>query len=168
MFILACFLLMLIPSSIADGDDDDDDKQIFGMDAEGLGEVALWTFIFTLSIIIWKPAHIWLQKNTKNIFENPKEVKKSMRVVNKFYMRAHYWIGLLAVVAGGVHGMAYLGEEDGWMYWAGWGGMILMSISGSLMLWKWPPRQVRKGARLLHAQRVILVVTIVLLLVAHD
>ena len=51
-------------------------------------------------------------------------------------MRAHYWIGLVAVVVGGVHGLGMIQEDNGWMYWAGWGGMVLMTITGALLLWK--------------------------------
>ena len=151
-----------------DDDDDDDDEKILGVDAEDLGEVALWTFVFTLTIVVWKPAFIYLQRNAKTLFKEPKPVKKKMKVFNRIYMRIHYWIGFIAVVVGGIHGLGSMSEDNGWMYWAGWAGMVSMTITGSLMLWKWPPKTVRKGARLLHAQRVTLVVTIILLYVAHD
>lgn len=151
-----------------DGDDNDDGKELLGMDGEDLGSVAQVLFIFTLTIVVWKPGHIWLQKNAKDYFAEPKEVKKSLRKFNKIYMRLHYWIGFGAVVVGGVHGLATMSEDNGWMYWAGWAGMVIMSVTGALLLWKWPPKKVRKGARLIHAQRVMLVITIVLLVVAHD
>jgi len=176
LLLIMLFLLLIAPVAIADDDDvgddddddDDDDEQILGMDAEDLGDVALWTFVFTLTIVVWKPTHIYIQRNAKKLFENPKPIKKKISSFNRIYMRIHYWIGLTAVVVGGIHGLGMIGEDNGWMYWAGWAGMIMMTISGSLMLWKWPPKTVRKGARLLHAQRFILVLTIVLLWVAHD
>ena len=169
LFGIVVFSLLLSNTASADDDDDDDNgTKLLGVDGEDLGEVAQVMFIFTLTIVVWKPGHIWLQKKAKNIFDEPKEVKKSLRKFNKFYMRLHYWIGLGAVVVGGVHGLASMSEDNGWMYWAGWAGMIIMSVTGALLLWKWPPKKVRKGARLIHAQRAMLVITIVLLVVAHD
>jgi len=35
------------------------------------------------------------------------------------------------------------------------------------MQWRWPPKEVRKGARLLHLQRTLSVIAIVLLLIGH-
>jgi len=35
------------------------------------------------------------------------------------------------------------------------------------MQWKWPPKEVRKGARLLHMQRAMSVAALVLLVVGH-
>ena len=164
-------LLLISPVALADDDDDDDDDddaKILGLEAEGLGDFALWTFVFTVSIVVWKPSHIYLRRNAKKLFENPKMVKEKLSSFNRIYMRAHYWIGLVAVVVGGVHGLGMIQEDNGWMYWAGWAGMVIMTITGALLLWKWPPKKVRKGARMLHAQRAILVLTIIFLVVSHD
>jgi len=46
--------------------------------------------------------------------------------------------------------------------------MGVLSISGGLMRWKWPPREVKKGARLLHMQRLLSAVVVILLLVGHE
>jgi len=101
------------------------------------------------------------------LFETPHESKKKLKRVDTLYMRLHYWISFAAVVIGGLHGYGSMEKDNGWMYWAGWAGMVLMSLTGALMLWKWPPKKVRKGSRLLHTQRVVLILTIVLLYVAH-
>ncbi|HIF05155.1 MAG TPA: hypothetical protein EYQ80_07195 [Candidatus Poseidoniales archaeon] len=161
--------MLFIGTVVADDDDDDDDDEsILGMDGEDLGSVALWLLVATMTIVVWKPGYIWLNKNAKNIFDEPKEVKKKLRRVNTFYMRIHYWIGGAVVVVGGMHGLGTGSEGHPYLFWGGWVGLVLMSISGALMLWKWPPRKVRKGARMLHAQRTLAVVTIVLLVVAHS
>ena len=52
--------------------------------------------------------------------------------------------------------------------WAGWFGMLSMSILGALIMWKWPPKAIKKRARALHTQRALLVVTIILLVVGHE
>jgi hypothetical protein len=170
LILLLAFLLILSPIASADDDDDDDDdndEKFLGFDGEDLGEVAQYLLIGVMTIVIWKPGHIWLQKNAKTLFSDPKAKKKLMRAVNKIYMRLHYWAGLAVVIVGGIHGLTVGAEGQPILYWSGWAGLVIMSISGGLLLWKWPPRKVRKGARLLHAQRAVSVITIILLLISH-
>ena len=167
--LLALSMLLLAGSASADDDDDDDDDEgILGFDGEDLGTVALWMLVATVSIVIWKPSYVWLNKNAKDLFEEPKVVKSRLRKVNKVYMRIHYWIGLGVVIIGAAHGLSVGNDGRGVLYWSGWAGLVMMSILGGLMLWKWPPRKVKKRARALHTQRALLVITLVLLFVAHD
>ena len=64
---------------------------------------------------------------------------------------------------------SYLVESNEYTaVWLGWFGMLFMSILGALMQWKWPPKKVRKGARLLHSQRALLVITVALLVFGHE
>ena len=170
---LLVFLMFLsiicVPGTFADSEDveDDDDEQIFGVDAEDLGSIAQAFLIFTISIVLWKPSYRYVSKRARDWFDDPKEAKKKIRLANKIYMRLHYWIGLFALIIGGVHGLGYLDEQNQLLYWSGWFGMLLLTVSGSLLLWKWPPKEVKKGARLIHAQRAILLATIVLLIISH-
>ena len=59
-------------------------------------------------------------------------------------------------------------DEGGFLLWTAIALMGLLSVSGGLMRWKWPPREVKKGARLLHMQRLMSAVVVVLLLVGHE
>ena len=43
----------------------------------------------------------------------------------------------------------------------------LLVVSGGLMMWKTPPRQIRKASHLLHMQRAMSVLAVALLLVGH-
>ena len=149
-----------------DGDDDaDDDEKILGIDAEGLGDVALYFLIATLSIAIWKPSFKWLRKNGPKLFNTePRPFKKKLGVFNRRFMKVHNWLGVIAAVVGTAHGFVL---EWHWTLWAGMAGIWILIFSGSLMQWKWPPKEFRKGARLLHMQRALSIIAIVLLYVGH-
>ena len=149
-----------------DGDDDaDDDEKILGIDAEGLGDVALYFLIATLSIAIWKPSFKWLRKNGPKLFNTePRPFKKKLGVFNRRFMKVHNWLGVIAAVVGTAHGFVL---EWHWTLWAGMAGIWVLIFSGSLMQWKWPPKEFRKGARLLHMQRALSIIAIVLLYVGH-
>ena len=43
----------------------------------------------------------------------------------------------------------------------------LLVVSGGLMMWKTPPQQIRKASRLLHMQRAMSVLAVVLLVIGH-
>ena len=149
-----------------DGDDDaDDDEKILGIDAEGLGDVALYFLIATLSIAIWKPSFKWLRKNGPKLFNTePRPFKKKLGVFNRQFMKVHNWLGVIAAFVGTAHGFVL---EWHWTLWAGMAGIWVLIFSGSLMQWKWPPKEFRKGARLLHMQRALSIIAIVLLYVGH-
>ena len=73
------FLLMLLTFTILTGhaladegddeDDDDSEVSVFGVDGEGLGEVAQVLLIATLAIVAWKPAFKWLRANGAELFD---------------------------------------------------------------------------------------------------
>ncbi|MEO2120234.1 MAG: hypothetical protein ABGX44_00305, partial [Candidatus Poseidoniia archaeon] len=76
-------MLLLMPSALAD-DDDDDDEKILGVDAEDLGEVALYFLVATLSIAVWKPSFKWLRKNGPDLFNTePRPFKKKLGIFNR-------------------------------------------------------------------------------------
>ena len=37
-----------------------------------------------------------------------------------------------------------------------------------MMRWKWPPREIRRGARLLHLNRSLSIIAVVLLFIGHE
>ena len=62
LLLLLASLLILIPGVYADDDDDeeDDEETIFGIEGEGLGDVALYLMGGSLAIVAWKPTFHWL------------------------------------------------------------------------------------------------------------
>jgi len=169
LLFLTLLLLLTTTSVAADGDDDDDDDNeatLLGLDGEGVGEVALWLMVATLSIVVWKPLFKWLRAYGPERFnKEPRAFKKSLGVFNRRYMRAHNWIGLSAVVVGTAHGYVL---EWHWTLWAAMAALWFLVVSGYLMQQKWPPKEFRRGARLLHMQRALSVLVVVLLLVGHS
>jgi len=172
-FLLFSVLFALIFASFvgsADGDDDDDDDDddtnFMGIDMEGLGEGAQFFFVFTLSIVVWKPTFKWLRANGPELFNREsREFKRMLGGVNRKYHTIHNWSGFLAALLGTIHGYFL---EWHWTLWAGVAAMWMLVISGGLLQWKWPPKEVRKGARLLHMQRLLSVAVVILLLVGHE
>jgi hypothetical protein len=149
----------------SDDDDDDDDKEVLGMDGEDLGSGALFLLIATVMIAVWKPTFKWLRKNGSEYFNvEPRDFKRKLGVYNRKFMKVHNYIGFGCVVVGTIHGYFL---EWHWTLWAAMLGLWILVISGSLMQWRWPPKKMRKGARLLHLQRTITIIAIVLLLVGH-
>ena len=166
ILITLTMLLASLAGCAGDDDDDaDDDEKILGIDAEGLGDVALYFLIATLSIAIWKPSFKWLRKNGPKLFNTePRPFKKKLGVFNRRFMKVHNWLGVIAAFVGTAHGFVL---EWHWTLWAGMAGIWILIFSGSLMQWKWPPKEFRKGARLLHMQRALSIIAIVLLYVGH-
>lgn len=167
---LLVVLFLLVPMTVASADGDvddeeDDEAQVFGLDAEGLGEVAQWLMVGTLLIVVWKPLFKWLRTNSPERFGvEARPFKKKLGVFNRRFMRVHVWIGLGAVVLGTVHGYVL---EWHWTLWVAMLFLWLLVVSGGLMMWKTPPRQIRKASRLLHMQRAMSVLAVALLLVGH-
>ena len=169
------FLLTLLTFTILTGhaladegddeDDDDSEASVFGVDGEGLGEVAQVLLIATLAIVAWKPAFKWLRANGAELFDKePRAFKKSLGVANRRFMRVHTWLGLAMAVIGTVHGYVL---EWHWTLWLAMAFLWVLVISGYLMQSKWPPKEFRKGTRLLHMQRLFSGLAIALLLIGH-
>lgn len=163
---IAIMIALLVVTGVATADDDDDDDGILGDAGEDLGTAAAWGLAFSTTIILWKPGLKYIRANADKFVEDERWLKKKLGKANRWYLKIHYWIGAGAVLVGFIHGVAMNRWEI--LFWGGWVGMLFMSITGSLLLWKWPPRKVKKGARLLHAQRAVMVITIILLYVSHE
>jgi len=168
-YLLLIMILVLMPSTFVSADDDvdedDDEASVLGLDAEGLGEVAQWLMVGTLLIVVWKPLFKWLRTNGPERFGvEARPFKKKLGVFNRRFMRVHVWIGLAAVVLGTVHGYVL---EWHWSLWLAMFFLWMLVVSGALMMWKKPPKQIRKASRLLHMQRAMSVLAVALLLIGH-
>jgi hypothetical protein len=179
---LVLALLLLLPTALADGDDDhgdddhdDDEQKILGMDGDDLGELAKSLLIATIVLIAWKPLHIWLQKTglKKNAerwgIKDLKASKKKLLRFNKWMLRIHIVVGTAATTVGFIHGIySQMPDWESSAAWAGWVGLLAMSVLGGLIMWKWPPKAIKKRARALHTQRALLIITIILLVAGHE
>ena len=165
LLLLLVLLIFLSPVVSADGDDDDkgddDGNDGFG---EDLGEIAKSLLIATIVLIAWKPLHIWLQKTgIKTNAErwgitDVKVAKKKLLSFNKWMLRIHIIVGTAATIVGFIHGIAsQMPDWESSAAWAGWLGLLAMSVLGGLIMWKWPPKAVKKRARALHTQRALLI-----------
>ncbi len=164
--------LLLVPFTVhADGNEDDegdedDSGSILGLDGEGLGETSQVLLILTFSIVLWKPLFGWLRKGGVEVLniEDPRAWKKRLGVMNRRYMSVHTWVAVAMLITGLLHGLA---SQSHWMLWLSMALMGVLGLVGSMMQWKWPPKEVRRGARLLHTQRAMSVAALVLLVVGH-
>ena len=166
LLLLFFVAILLIPSTHADRDDDEDEEVTwYGIEAEGLGTVALWMMGGTLFILVWKPLHLYLRKKGPELFDvEAKSFKLTLKNINTKHMSIHNILGFLTAVVGTAHGLLL---EWHWTLWVGMALVWVLVASGSLLKWKWPPRQVRRGARLLHMQRALSVLAVALLLIGH-
>ena len=175
LLLLFVLFVFLTPSVSADGDDEDkgdDDDDGFG---EYLGELAKSLLIATIVLIAWKPLHLWLQKTGIKTnaqrwrITDIKVAKKKLLRFNKWMLRIHIIVGSAATIVGLIHGIAsQMPDWESSAAWAGWLGLLAMSVLGGLIMWKWPPKAVKKRARALHTQRALLIITIILLVAGHE
>ena len=150
-----------------DDDGGDDDDNPWEESGESLGTAALVFLILTLSIVLWKPGVKLARQHLPDRLEMENRlVKKNIGIANRWFMKIHDWLGFGAALIGTLHGL--LMDDWGLEFWLPMGGFWILVISGYLMRVKWPPKQVRKGARLLHMQRLIAIVAVIVLFIAHD
>jgi peptidoglycan biosynthesis protein MviN/MurJ (putative lipid II flippase) len=176
LLILFALFLLLAPI-VSAYDDDEEDEEDDGSEefSEDLGDLAKSLLIATIVLIAWKPWHLWLQKSgIKNNAESwgitdVKAAKKKLLRFNKWMLRVHIAAGTAATIVGLVHGIgSQMPDWESSAAWAGWIGMLAMSVLGGLIMWKWPPKAIKKRARALHTQRALLVITIILLVAGHE
>ncbi|MDA0715737.1 MAG: hypothetical protein O3A74_04160 [archaeon] len=168
IFMVFFIAILFLPATHADrgGDSDDDDEASWnGIEAEDMGSVALWMMIGTLFIIVWKPLHMYLRQRGPELFDiDSKSFKLKLKKFNTKHLSIHTILGFLTAIVGTVHGLLL---DWHWTLWVGMVCVWILVISGSLLKWKWPPQQVRKGARLLHMQRALSIIAVVMLLIGH-
>ncbi|NDF33757.1 MAG: hypothetical protein EB157_04260, partial [Euryarchaeota archaeon] len=176
--LLIALVLLLLASPVAalsdddddadDEDDDDADDEDVGDEFEDLGEdvgtVSAWLLGLTLVYFGWKRVLPTIRKHLKQTEQ--KERLKSLNTWNKKAIPLHTLLGVAALVTGTIHGLMM--DEDALILWVAVALMGVLSISGGLMRWKWPPKKVKKGARLLHMQRLLSAAVVILLLVGHE
>ena len=163
-------VLLLLASPVAalsddddDADDEDDDDEVEDL-GEDVGTVSAWLLGLTLVYFGWKRVLPTIRKHLKQTEQ--KDRLKSLNTWNKKAIPLHTLLGVAALVTGTIHGLMM--DEDALILWVAVALMGVLSISGGLMRWKWPPKKVKKGARLLHMQRLLSAAVVILLLVGHE
>jgi len=156
-------------------DDDDEKEESDDEFGEDLGELAKSLLIATIVLIAWKPLHLWLQKTGIKTnaerwgIKDIKVAKKKLLRFNKWMLRIHIIVGTAATIVGFIHGISsQMPDWESSAAWAGWVGLLAMSVLGGLIMWKWPPKAIKKRARALHTQRALLIITIILLVAGHE
>ena len=147
-----------------DADDAENDDDEFEDIGEDIGTVSAWFLGLTLAYFGWKRVQPTIRKHLKQTEQ--KDRLKSLNTWNKKVLPIHTLLGVAALVTGTIHGLMM--EEEALILWIAVALMGVLSISGGLMRWKWPPREVKKGARLLHMQRLLSAAVVILLLVGHE
>jgi len=147
-----------------DDDDDDDDDDAFEDIGEDVGTFSAWLLGLTLAYFGWKRVLPIIRKHLKKTEQ--KDRLKSLNSWNKKAIPVHTLLGTAALITGIIHGLMM--DEGALILWIAVALMGVLSISGGLMRWKWPPREVKKGARLLHMQRLLSAAVVILLLVGHE
>ncbi len=160
----ALVLLLMTPISLADDGDESEGDDGFEDMGEGLGTVSAWLLGLTLAYFGWKRALPGIRKHLKTTEQ--KDKLKQVNTWNKKVLPIHTLLGITALITGAAHGLMM--DEGGFLLWTAISLLVLLAVSGGLMRWKWPPREVKKGARLLHMQRLMSAVVVVLLLVGHE
>ena len=163
-------VLLLLASPVAalsddddDADDEDDDDEFEDL-GEDVGTVSAWLLGLTLVYFGWKRVLPTIRKHLKQT--DQKDRLKNLNTWNKKAIPLHTLLGVAALVTGTIHGLMM--DEDALILWVAVALMGVLSISGGLMRWKWPPKKVKKGARLLHMQRLLSAAVVILLLVGHE
>ena len=163
-------VLLLLASPVAalsddddDADDEDDDDEFEDL-GEDVGTVSAWLLGLTLVYFGWKRVLPTIRKHLKQT--DQKDRLKILNTWNKKAIPLHTLLGVAALVTGTIHGLMM--DEDALILWVAVALMGVLSISGGLMRWKWPPKKVKKGARLLHMQRLLSAAVVILLLVGHE
>ncbi len=159
-------LLLMTPLSMGDddGDDEREDDEGFEDMGEDLGTASAWLLGLTLAYFGWKRILPQIRKYLKTTEQ--KAQLKQLNAWNKKVLPIHTLLGIAALVTGAIHGLMM--DESSILLWTAIALMGLLSVSGALMRWKWPPREVKKGARLLHMQRLMSAIVVILLLVGHE
>ena len=162
--------LLLLASPVASLSDDDDADDADGENddfedlGEGVGIVSAWLLGLTLAYFGWKRVLPTIRKHLKQTQQKGR--LKSLNTWNKKALPLHTLLGVAAMVTGIIHGLMM--DEGALILWIAVALMGVLSISGGLMRWKWPPREVKKGARLLHMQRLLSAAVVILLIVGHE
>ena len=164
--LVAIGLLLIASPATAQVDDDDLDEDEDGLEdlGEDIGTVSAWLLGLTLAYFAWKRLLPVARKELKD--KQQKDRLKRLNSLNKKAIPVHTILGVAALVTGIAHGLMVGGGPL--MLWVAVALMGILSVSGGLMRWRWPPREIKRGARLLHMQRLLSVAVVILLLVGHE
>lgn len=161
MLALLAFIGLLIVAVPASAEDVVGESNDFG---EGLGTAAAWLLGVTGAIAVWNLARRrwvlgWLGASGRRTW-----IKPTMHVHRKWLMPLHGVAGTASLAIGSAHAALM---DDHWVLWIAMAGMGFLTVGGALLQWKWTPSKVRKGVYLLHAQQLVFLSVIGLLLLGH-
>lgn len=167
---LSVSMVLIGPSSTlyADGYDDDDyrgnyEEHEANEDISNiLGTLALWgmlifngLYYYTMMFRLSPPA---LRKN------NPL-FKFGIRLKTHF-RNFHYLGNPIIIIISYFHGIT--AEDSNFMVWIGWGLMVLLAITGTIMKLQRADAPGAKLNRLIHSQHILSIIMILSLLIGHS
>jgi hypothetical protein len=131
------------------------------------GQIAAWlfgiaNFPIVLSILLKACGKVMPQSS------NLKEAVGQMnRRQKRYLMKLHYWLNPVAVIVAIIHFLLTKCETTA-IPEIGLGAMILISILGILVTFKWSPASLRKTIFQFHTSSIFLLAIISILLIGHS
>lgn len=162
--ILAVLVAFLVLGPALANDDDRLAKEDSFLEevSEGLGVVSLWGLVFLNALHYYGMALRRLPKGIREIL--PHLFKKPLQWKGRF-RHYHYWGNPVIIGIGYLHGI--WAEESNLLLWAGWGLLVLLTISGLIMKLQKADLPGAKIHRLIHTQHTLSVAMVVLLWIGH-
>jgi len=157
--LLLVSLLLAAPGVAADDDHGE-------YEGEDIGKAAAVSFGLSILIGFWRPVYKLLRKNAGRFTSNIGSFKVTLKTLDRLSLFLHKMFGKLATLVGFIHGI--LMDEASVLVWLAWTCMLILTASGTMMTIKRIPKSYRKKARLVHMRWVLVVVTVALLLLAHE
>ncbi len=171
---LRMFLIIIIftisPILFADDDDDDHwERDGNGYEneyakelSEGLGTIALWSFVVLNGLHYYSMSFKMLPKFTRTAM--PGFIKEPLKWKSAF-KQFHYWGNPLVIGLAWLHGIT--AEDSNQLVWMGWAIMLLLAFSGFIMKLQRADQPGAKITRLLHMQHLMSVIMVVALFAGH-
>lgn len=128
-----------------------------------LGSAAAWLLGLAIAFVPWNVLR--RRVLVPRLRGRPADLKRLTFWSRKVILPVHAILGTLALVVGALHGFSAGASNP--LLWAGLAVMALTVVGGALLTWKWVPGTVKKAAYLLHAQQLLLVALLALLVAGH-
>lgn len=130
---------------------------------EGAGTAALVALVSTVAFVPWNVARRRLI--VPRLRGKREALAKLAFLQKRIILPSHIVVGLASLALGVIHGL--LAPASNLLLWGAIATMSVMVVAGAVLRWKWVPGEVRKAALLLHAQQLLLVVLLALLVLGH-
>jgi len=176
LIVLACFILMVMTSVYAS------ERRESGHHFEGgyapaegreegmggaTGQIAAWLLgiaNFPAALSIFLEAFRKVMSQNSNLKEAIGQFNQQQK---RYLMQLHYWLNPIAIIAAIIHFWSAKCETTA-MPEIGLGAMILISILGILVAFKWSPISMRKIIFRFHTSSISLLAIITILLIGHS